>query len=410
MLPDPPMIGRKKELSRLELALNETKHGAGMLVLVSGVAGVGKTRLVMEFENEVLASGCKMLFGGCLPSARIPYLPFLEAVNGLFDEQPDKHAINRTSRLLSSTKKAAPDMLLAVPVLGPILKGSAIFVNKYRGTATEDEVDEHILFATIELFRTESAKQPLVIFLDDLQWADNSTVGMLHFLAREVRNLPIMLLGTYRPEDIMIDKKQGGNPFLDSLRVMKREGLCEDIAIGPLNASEVGQVISAMLQQPVDGAVLERIFKESGGRPLFAVETVRMLESRGDLAMRDGIWRIVGASESDIPSSVKEVQIRRVERMTKEDRRILEYASVIGHTFNIDLLAELLKVERLDLMETLERFQNDHQLVREVDGLYEFQDEDLRRVVYESISNLRRKELHRMIDLSMKRQPGDCSN
>jgi len=141
MLSEPPLVGRDEELARLNAVLQSTIGGTRRLVLISGEAGVGKTRLVMEFEKKVRALGAKTLIGGCLPSARINYLPLLDAPIDRFEEQPEKRVGSRTSRFLGSAKRAAPEMLEAVPVLDGILKGSAVLVKEYQGKKEEAQME-----------------------------------------------------------------------------------------------------------------------------------------------------------------------------------------------------------------------------------------------------------------------------
>jgi tetratricopeptide (TPR) repeat protein len=153
--------------------------------------------------------------------------------------------------------------------------------------------------------------------------------------------------------------------------------------------------------------VVNRIYRESGGKPLFAVETVRQMESSGALACKDGNWG-VSAEETEIPISVKEVVLRRIERLSKEERRSLEYASVIGMHFDPELLADALKMDHLELLESLEHLHDDHQLVREVEGGYVFEEDKVRKVTYDSISKLRRKEVHRAVaQLLEKKLPNE---
>jgi predicted ATPase len=406
MLAEPPLVGRDETLGRLNGLLCKMKSGSGGLVLLSGEAGIGKTRLATEFEIKAEASGCRILVGNCLPSARIPYMVFLDALNDLFVEGSEKR-MTRTSRFVRSAKKAAPELMSAVPLIGNTLQASATLLQKYKGEAGEPG-KEHVLFRTLELLRTESLKKPLVLHLDDLQWADSMSIGMLHFLARNCREMRVLLLGTYRSEEVL-NKEAGIHPFLESIRVMKREGLIEELHLKPLAEKELNQVVSGMLERPVSELVLDRIFKESGGSPLFAVETVRLLESNGSMVLKDGRWTIPGSLENVIPTSVKEVILRRVERTSKEERKALDYASVIGLTFNPELLANALKKDQLLLLENLEHLESDHQLVREIDIGYMFAHEKVRKFTYDCISNLRRKEIHRTVGSIVESQlPNDA--
>jgi tetratricopeptide (TPR) repeat protein len=406
MLSEPSLVGRDEQLSQLNSKLQQVTSGSGGFVLISGEAGIGKTRLATEFERGAVAQGYKVLFGGCLPSAHIPYLVFLDALNDLFKKASEKKA--GWSRLSVAAKKAAPELLEAIPIFGATIKASAELFGQYREEGVAKEVSkEHVLFRTLELLRSESAKHPLVVHLDDLQWADSMSIAMLHFLARNCRDLRVMLLGTYRSEEIL-NKEGGIHPFLESIRMMKREGLVEELSLKPLGEKEVNQVVSGMMAGPVQEAVLERIFKESGGSPLFAVETVHLLVDSGALVLKDGRYCIVGPLGKAIPSSVKEVILRRIERMSKEDRKTLDYASVIGLSFDSAILAEALRKDHLLLLESLEHLESDHKLVQETESGYMFTHEKVRKFTYDGLSNLRKKEVHRMVgQILEKRLPND---
>jgi len=402
MLSEPPLVGRDEELARLSVVLRQVLDGHGRVFFISGEGGIGKSRLAQEFEKKTVAQGCKVLVGNCVPSSRINYMPFLEALNGLAEEKQEEKTSK--SKFFQSAKKAAPDLIEAVPIVGNILKGATVLVQEYQALGEDGEGDDkQMLFATLQLLQQECAKRPIIMHIDDLQWADSASVGMLHFLARNIKAMRLLLLGIYRPEDILLDRKVGGNPFLDSLRIMRRENLCDELTLKPLTEGEVSQVVSGMLQKPVSTVVVNRIYRESGGKPLFAVETVRQMESSGALACKDGSWS-VSAAETEIPTSVKEVVLRRIERLSKEERRSLEYASVIGMHFDPELLADSLKMDRLELLESLEHLHDDHQLVKEVEGGYVFEEEKVRRVTYDSISKLRRREVHRAVALLLEKK------
>ena len=410
MLTEPPLVGRDEELARLSAVLKQVREGHGKVFFISGEGGIGKSRLAHEFEKRATAQGCKVLVGNCVPSSRINYMPFLEALNQLAEEKHEEKQEGKApkSKFLQSAKKAAPELMEAVPIVGNILKGATVMYQEYQALGQDGEGDDkQMLFATLQLLQQECAKRPIVMQIDDLQWADSASVGMLHFLARNCKDMRLLVLGIYRPEDILLDRKVGGNPFLDSLRIMRRESLCDELTLKPLTEGEISQVVSGMLDKPVSTVVVNRIYRESGGKPLFAVETVRQMESSGALACKDGNWS-VSSAETEIPSSVKEVVLRRIERLSKEERRSLEYAAVIGMHFDPELLADALKIDRLELLESLEHLHDDHQLVKEVEGGYVFEEEKVRRVTYDSISKLRRKEVHRAVaQLLEKKLPNE---
>jgi hypothetical protein len=406
MLNEPPLVGRDEELSRLSVVLKDVLDAHGKVFFISGEGGIGKSRLAKEFEKQAKAQGCKVLVGNCVPSSRINYMPFLEALNQLADDKAEEKHEGKApkSKFFQSAKKAAPDLMEAVPIVGNILKGATVMYQEYQALGQDGEGDDkQMLFATLQLLQQECAKRPIVMQIDDLQWADSASVGMLHFLARNIKDMRILLLGIYRPEDILLDRKVGGNPFLDSLRIMRRESLCDELTLKPLTEGEISQVASGMLDRPVNSVIVNRIYRESGGKPLFAVETIRQMEGSGALTCKEGTWSL-SEKETEIPTSVKEVVLRRIERLSKEERRSLEYASVMGMCFDPEMLADALKIERLELLESLEHLHDDHQLVKEVEGGYVFEEEKVRRVTYDSISKLRRKEVHRAFGQMMEKK------
>lgn len=405
MLTEPPLVGRDEEIGRLGSILKKVISGSGGLILLSGEAGIGKTRLATEFERQAQASGCKVLVGGCLPSTQIPYLVFLDALNDLFEDVSEKKK-SRSSRFASASKKATPELLKAIPLFGGVLKASAVlFSENSEGEKGKKISKEHVLFKILGMLRAESTKHPVIVHLDDLQWADSASIGMLHFLARNLREVPVLLLGTYRPEEVLLDRAGARHPFLESLRIMRRENLIiDELILKPLVEKELNRVVTEMLQKPVHEQVLSRIFKESGGSPLFAVETVRLLESIGALTMKQGKYHISGKMEDSIPSSVKEVIQRRIERTSKEERKVLDYAAVLGMNINPELLAGALRMEQLPVLEALEHLDNDHKLIHESGAGYSFIHEKVQRFTYEAISSMRRRELHRVVGTLIERQ------
>jgi hypothetical protein len=401
MLSEPPLAGREEELGTLERALQKAIAGSGSLFLISGEAGIGKTRLAKEFEERAATKGCKVIVGNCVPSAQIPYLVFLEALKGLSDERSHSRAF----RLKGAAKRAAPDIVGAIPVVGGTAHALAKLLMEYQGDEGQGQ-RENLLFGTLELLKNVSAKTPLIVHLDDLQWSDSASIGMLHFLARNVRDQRILLLGTYRTEEVLCSEK-GVHPFLDSLQVMRREGIVEEVNLRPLVEEEMQKVVSGMLQEPLDKDVIELIFKESGGSPLFAIETLRMLVSEGRLLLKDTTWAMTGGGEIHIPRTIQQIIARRMDKLSKEQRRVMECASVIGEKFDPYLISESIGIDELHLLDELDAISNNFQLLFWDEAGYHFTHRKIRDVTYDAISKPKREELHRRVASSLEKRLPD---
>lgn len=397
----PPLVGRKGELESLQNYLEQTLAGRGVVAFIKGEAGLGKTRLAEEFGKMAVAKGCRVMVGRCLPGAPTPYLPFQDALEGYLGGKLSGEAGGGTSRLqrvVESARRAAPEIVEAAPVIGNILKATAAFYKEYKGFDLSPQSEsERTLHATLDFLRQISSRHGLLMVLDDLQWADSASIQLLHFLARNPEGLRLLLIGTYRPEELSVEAPDKISPLLDSLRIMRREGSCKEISLDRLSIEELGLAIEGMLNGRIQDQLLHRIASESGGNPLFALEIVRLLAQTRSIVPQNGLWKVSGQVRIDIPSTVKEVVLRRIDRLPTELRRLLEYASVIGEWFDPTILEETLHYNRLNLLETLDTIERNSQLIRVSDGLYHFSHETVRRTLYEEISVSRRKELHRIV-------------
>ena len=365
---NPPMVGREREQEQLLGILGNAMSGEGALVLIAGEAGVGKTRLCDEFEKRALSLDCEVLVGRCIPGVPSPYLPFQEA--------------------LSSYSPSNVHL-------------DGIFGNRAGNLSPRSESDKTLL-SCLEFLDGLTKDKVVVLRLEDLHWADSQTAQMLHFLARNVAGLRLVMVGTIRTEETGPGPAGTVHPMVESLRLMRREGICTQLDLPPLSQSEVGQAVTGMLGLQVDAGLLDDIARESAGNPLFLVELVRMLAATGKIVQRDGIWVRTGEGPMDIPTTVREVVLHRLDLIGREQRRTLDLASVIGETFEPKLIAKMTGRTDLDVLETLEQIEDDHRLIVSGAKDFRFAHQKVQRVIYEEISPLRRRELHRVIGLNLE--------
>lgn len=378
----PPFTGRHTELERLLGVLGQVMLQRGTLVLLSGEAGIGKTRLTNEFEDRANNINCVCTVGHCIPGMPSPYLPFKEAFEGILKRREDE--ANDVG-----AKEARPDR--------------ARFMD-------ESWPADRILFSSLELVKRKSAIMPLIVILEDLHWADTASIQLLHFLARNAVDLKLMLIGTYRPEDLVPDHSGNPHPLTDTLRIMRREGLCEEIALRSMDPPDIESLTAGVLGGPLDPAVLDKVVVECDGNPLFAIEIVRLLASNGSIEFVAGRWNAREKVQIEIPSSVREVILRRLDRITKPQRKILEFASVSGSKFNLGSLESCCGIDRYPLLEELDSIEREYHLIRHAGQSLVFEHENIRQVLYDTISAPRRKEIHRLLGEYLEANPGPESS
>ena len=367
----PRLVGREDELQLLEKVLDEAFSGRGGLILLSGEAGIGKTSLAEEFGERAAKKGATVLSGKCIPTATSPYLPFQEALRKFV--LPERKELGLIDWVRGSK---------------PSVKEEPHALNLAR------ELDSgHTLYLALEFFQKICANNLVLLILDDLHWADSSSIELLHFLGRNCRNIRLMIIGTYRPEEIHA-KTGGTHPLLESITAMRREQIVSELGLNRLSLVELRSLIENLIGVPPGQEILTRIDKESGGNPLFALEIIRLL-TRAEAARVEGkTWKLAGQVKIDIPSTIKDLVMRRLDQLSKEERRLLEYASIIGEQFNPIVLSEALGIENLELLEVLDSLQRTSQLVVATDGAYRFGHEKIRQATYQSVSAQRRSALH----------------
>jgi tetratricopeptide (TPR) repeat protein len=277
-----------------------------------------------------------------------------------------------------------------------------ITCGKYDGKFLVDDprIRQENLFDNVLLgLRRFSADRPSLIFLDDLQWADPTTLNLLHYLARNTGNDRVLIVGTYRPEDILRDSGEGHH-LEATIQNMNREGLIELIGLSRLGLKETESIIASSLGEVAfDESFYGRIYSETEGTPLFILEIVRLLIQ--DKAIRQdgkGRWSLVTDLENlNLPSRVYDVLKRRLDRLNKEHRKILDCGSVMGVEFRSEVLGKALGTDRMRLLEHLNEIEKSHRLIKSRKGGYRFDHTKLKEVLYEAISPELRAGYHNMI-------------
>ena len=372
-------IGREQETKELRVALNDTLAGKGRLFMLVGEPGSGKTRMAEQLAIYARLCNAQVLIGGCYEGEGAPaFWPWLQIVRC--------YALERK-----------PEELLSI--MGPGAADIAQVVSDIRERlpdlpsppSLEPEQARFRLFDSVTTFlKNASRLQPLVIILDDLHWADKPSLLLLQFLARELKDSCILVIGTYR--DMELGRQ---HPLSQTLGELSRQGLSGRIILRGLTEPDVARFIEMTTGIQPPEKLVKAVYLQTEGNPFFLCEIVRLL-------VVEGQWEYPKARTSSsvrIPEGVREVIGRRLDQLSDKCNQILTIASVIGREFSLEALEPLSAISADQLLEILDealaaRVINE---VPELIGNYSFAHALIRETLYEEISLARRVRLHRRI-------------
>ncbi len=357
----PVFVGRRIELDRLTAALREAAGGKPGVMVVGGEAGVGKTRLAVEFSTRAGAAGIRILAGACVPvgETSLPYGPVAEAIRR-FAHSADP------GELRAVLGPARGELARLLPDLGD--SGEADL------TAPPAWARGRFFEALLGLIRRLSASAPLLLVVEDLHWADRATLDLLGFLERNLRDERLMLLATYRSDEL-----QRGHPLAPFLAELERMRQVERVELAPLDEVELGRLIGGILGREPDPSLVATIHHRTNGNPYYAEELLALGDPTGPL-----------------PPTLRDVVLARVEGLAEPTRALLQVASVAGPRIDSLLLARVEGVEPQALTDAL-REAVTHHILAPPEGeeeAFAFRHTLLREAVYEDLLPGERRRLH----------------
>jgi len=301
----------------------------------------------------------------------------------------------RLRKITHAIQRASPEIMEAIPIIGDIMKAGAVAIKKYKEIELEPMARKEKLFdSVVHLILRISTSQPILIILDDLQWADPSSLGLLHYLARNMRSARALLVGIYRIEELE-EEVEGKSTLVDTLSLMRSEDLVEEILLDRLEKSDVKALLNAVLHSDPPDELVKSVYSETEGNPLFVLETLKLLVEDQVLIRVDGFWRLSKPVEKiGIPRKVREVIIRRFAKLTVAEREVLDCASVVGDSFESHVLETVLDLDRTKLLRTLNTVERRYRLIHYTDDLYHFEHTLLREVCYEGLNDELRRQYH----------------
>jgi predicted ATPase len=288
----PIFIGRQLNLTALSLRIDSLKSEQGQVVLLSGEAGIGKSRLVAEAKTYAAAHDVLLFQGNCFPADRsFPYAPLLDLFRSYFLKQAALPVAENVKPLLSGLSRLLPDLALLFPSLA----------NEPLTLPADPEQEKRWFFAIMTHFFTEQAAQhPVLLVVEDIHWCDDLSLEFLLYLARRCQQVPLLLLMTYRSDELQPALRQW-------LSRMDRERLAQELVLERLSRSDVAAMLRAMLdrKQEIDADLLDTLYTSSEGNPFFVEELLKSLLTAGELVPVDGTWKRT-ARRAAVPRSVQE--------------------------------------------------------------------------------------------------------
>jgi len=379
-LADPVLVGRDRELEELKRYLNSAFEGKGSTVFISGEAGSGKTRLAHEFLSIAKEKGAVVLAGWCLSGAAVPYFPFVEAFASSMSSNGENNDFN-SQHLGMKTWLAGPGSV------GELERHEFLNPQAWKDQAFAAVTNELLIMAT---------SKPTILFIDDIHWADSASLALLLYIARAVGSERILLLATFRSEEISVKAEGKLHPLVEALRLMGREGIYEEIKLGNLTEADIGKIAESMLGGSLASVMVEKLAKETLGSPLFVVESLRTMYGQGSLVQEEGQWRFID-ERVGFPAKVKDVILRRLDLLNANQKGMLDAASIIGEKFDPKLLAAVVSQDHIEVLKTLNAIERATLLVLgEGDG-YRFNHAKIREMLYDEIPPLLKREYHSRI-------------
>ena len=364
----PQFQGRDREMKALREILRESVDGVGRMVLISGVAGIGKSQVLEEFQADARVHGMRVQTGRCYESGGPAFGPFLEMLRDIA-EQPGV----RGSDLEASVRRV---------------------LTQIERPAPADQPDPYPAMETLsELLGDLSRETPTLVCVEDLQWADDVTLRFLDFMRRDPDPMAFVFGLACRKVD-----EDPLPPGIDDLTKGPDVPGVVHLQLEPLEMEETGNLAASLLgEKAVPEEEARRIFRETGGNPLFVVELIRGSVEEG-LIWRDsaGGWRWPESTEWPMPSGIMQAIELRLGRLRSAQRQALEYASIFRGAFSFALISQVWREDELQLLETLEGHVRLGLLkdLQDREGRYRFSHGLIQRAVYEGITENRRTLLH----------------
>lgn len=377
-------VGREREMHALLTCLEAAVAGQGRLVFLTGEAGIGKTRTALEFATPARSRGAQVLIGRGIEDIGVPpFWPWRQMVRtylATHDPEIIRMAMGRgaadIAQVIPDVQEHVPD-LPTPPALAP----------------------EHARFRFFESFITFLTKaavtSPLVLILDDLQWADTPSLLLLQFLAREVAAMRVVVVGTYRDVEL-----PASHPLRHTLGAVAREPVVSSLLLHGLSEPAVAQFMESTTGVPPTAAMVTAVHQRTEGNPFFLTEIIRLLATEGAYA---ALGNAQAAMELPVPQRVRDVVTRRLQALSADCQQLLSMAAIVGREFRLQVVAAVAAQTHPPLQRPLLDLLDEALAARLITGVpqslghYSFAHALIRETLYEELPMRARVQMHQQV-------------
>jgi tetratricopeptide (TPR) repeat protein len=379
----PSFVGRQQEIDWFAQALYDVRAGKPRVVLVPGDAGIGKTRLLHEVQTMARQGGYQSYHGRCHEDVMLPYLPFVEALHTQPEQTPED-----LEDTLGTESELMRQFLSPSGVLTPMVNVST--------TAQADQERLRLFLAMSRSFLTLAQRSPVLFAVDDLHWADPSSLDLLGHLVftladtAEHEPVPLMLVCTYRPQE-------GGGRLARLLARIQRENICYTFTLHGLDESAINALLQSLGLQAPSHQLTSTISQATQGNPLFIQEVLRHMVQQEVLEERGGyVMTTISPADLRLPEEVTSAISGRIKGLSESCRRVLTLAALVGDRVSLHMLEVVSGMREEALLDLLEEGIHQHLVLSEGQDV-QFAHPLIRHVFYHTPSAARRQHFHQQI-------------
>jgi DNA-binding CsgD family transcriptional regulator len=388
----PVLIGRTEALAAVGSAAAQARAGKGQVLLLAGEAGIGKSRLVREVREAAAADGMALLQGNCFESDRaLPYAPLLDLLRNFCHGRS-------AAEVSEAFSPWSAHLARLLPELGTLVSGGTLPDVPDPGQEKRD-----LFYAMTQVVIRLAGRQPLLLIIEDLHFADDSSLDALLYIARHAVAEPVLTLLTYRLDEV----RPGLGHFLAQL---DRERLAFRLRLEPLSIDEVASMLRATLDlnRPWPSDAVQALYSLTEGNPFFVEEVLQSLAAMGTISASGQTGETItlhGLQALAAAPGIQDAVQRRVERLGAGARRVLTLAAIAGRRFDFAILQDLAQTDEAGLLGTIKEAIAAQLVVEESPEIFAFRHELTRQAILAGLLARERRGLHARVAEALARMP-----